>query len=197
MAKLKYPKDIKLGGDTYILEKIGQQNRGDLFDFYRSLPKEDLLYINQDITDPEVFGAFMSRVRRKKTFCIVARHKGKIVASADLYTHAGWIRHVGDLRIIIAPGHRKKGLGRKLAMELVERASELGLDKCRAEVMSTQRGAIQAFEKIGFIKEAVLKDMAMDWNGRKHDILVMINDTGSLYNQLETMIIEMEHPRHF
>jgi RimJ/RimL family protein N-acetyltransferase len=52
----------------------------------------------------------------------------------------------------------------------------MGLRKITAHMMSDQRGARAAFERIGFRPEALLADYAVDAEGRTHDMLIMSYD---------------------
>ena len=50
----------------------------------------------------------------------------------------GWSSHVGEVRVIVDPAHRGRGIGRALARHAVLDALELGLTKLVVEVVADQ-----------------------------------------------------------
>jgi GNAT superfamily N-acetyltransferase len=84
-------------------------------------------------------------------------------AQGELYlierdTTAGW-RAVGDvtlapdtLPIVVAPGHRGQGIGRRVLLRLAERARELGWSELRVrEVLPGNIGSHRLFAGLGFV----------------------------------------------
>ena len=67
-----------------------------------------------------------------------------------------------------------------LAGELFAKAEELGLQKVVARMASEQKGAIQVFEKLGFVAEALLADYVIDRENRTHDLIAMSYDVTGL-----------------
>ena len=59
---------------------------------------------------------------------------GKIVADASLHQQlGGWKRHIGRISVVVHPGYRGRGLARALVQELIDIASDAGLEKLEAE----------------------------------------------------------------
>jgi RimJ/RimL family protein N-acetyltransferase len=91
-----------------------------------------------------------------------------------------WMRHLGEIQLMIRPERRGGGLGSALANEVFAIAQELGLQKIVARMASEQRGAMSVFERLGFKAEALLADYVMDREGRTHDLIVMSYDITGL-----------------
>ena len=62
--------------------------------------------------------------------------------------------------------------------ELLENAADEGLEKLTADVVADQGTALEVFSRLGFRKEAVLKEYVLDSEGVKHDLVMMIKDVG-------------------
>ena len=86
-------------------------------------------------------------------------------AQGELYlverlTSVGWLA-VGDvtlapdtLPIVLAPGHRRKGIGRRVVLRLAERARELGWSELQVrEVLRGNTGSHRLFTGLGFLAQ--------------------------------------------
>ena len=68
------------------------------------------------------------------------------------------IRHVVQLTIVVHPGHTGKGYGKALMEHAIAWARDSGrVEKIELRVRSTNRGAINLYESVGFVREGVLK----------------------------------------
>ena len=85
----------------------------------------------------------------------------------------GWSRHVGDVRIVVDPDHRGRGVGQALARHAVLEALELGVAKLVVEVIADQEALIAMFVALGFEPEALLIDHVRDRSGELRDLLVL------------------------
>ena len=87
-----------------------------------------------------------------------------------------WTRHVGELRVIVGPEYRRRGLGRRLTDEVFAIARDIGLRKITAQMTPDQKGARATFERLGFRPEALLADFVVDREGLPRDLLIMSHD---------------------
>jgi len=55
-------------------------------------------------------------------------------------------------------------------------------------MMDIQKSAQMAFERIGFKKEAELKNFVTDINGKSHNLVIMINDVSELWKKMEDLL---------
>lgn len=180
-----YPKEITLRDNTTVtLRPLVREDEQALIEFFRGLREEDRLYLRDDVTDPAVIRGWMENIDYEKVLPILAIDEGKIVADATLHRDPhGWMRHVGHIRMSVAGSHRGRGLARIMAAEVFRQAVASGLDKLMAEMLTIQGNAQRVFTRLGFKKEAVLRDQAMDANGQKHDLIIMSNDVNELWQQ--------------
>ena len=77
----------------------------------------------------------------------------------------GWSSHVGELRVIVDPEHRGRGIGKALTRRAMLEALELGLTKMVIEVIADQESRVEMFRALGFVPEALLTDHVRDQSG--------------------------------
>jgi ribosomal protein S18 acetylase RimI-like enzyme len=104
----------------------------------------------------------------------------------------GWSSHVGEVRLVVHPAARGRGLGRGLARQAVHDAVELGLAKLVVEVIADQAEVVAMFVALGFDAEALLADHVRDRNGEIRDLLVLANDVESQFAAMATAGISDE-----
>jgi L-amino acid N-acyltransferase YncA len=148
---------------------------GDLFlGFAKSLPPDDLLYLRDDISDPEVVERWLADIEANRTVTVLAFSGGKLLGEASLlHTTADWTRHVGQIRVIVSPEMRSQGLGRFLAEETFSIADTFGLELLTAQMTSDQVGAQAVFRGLGFESIALLPGYVMTRDGDRRDLLMM------------------------
>ena len=172
-----YPRDISLGGKAFRLRIMEPADGDTMLAFAQGLPPDDMLFLRLDIATPEGIREWVTNIEAGRTVTVLAEHEGAIVGYASVHHNAVlWNRHVGEIRVIVAPQCRRTGLGRRLTSEVFSLARDLGLRKITAQMTPDQKGARATFERLGFRPEALLADYVIDRDGRTRDLLVMSND---------------------
>lgn len=190
MSPHELPPSITLReGGTVELEVFRPEDASALQAFYRAIPEEDRLYLKEDVTQAAWSERFAARVAEGSIVCIVAKIGGAVVGEGSLHRSLhGWMRHVGELRITVAPEWRRKGLGRLLASSLVKIATDLGIEKIMAQVVEKQAAARRIFQKLGFHQEAVLPRHIQDLSGTKRDLYLLANDVSQIWAAMESLV---------
>ncbi len=162
-----------------------------LLEFYRGLPDEDRLYLKDDVTNPDWLRRFVAAVESGEVVSLLAERGGKVVAEATLYHPLhGWSRHVGEIRVSVAPALRRDGLGTTLARELVRLATRTGVEKMVIEVVENQVGARKMFRKLGFRQEAVLHGHVKDISGTKRNLILASSDVSHVWDAMEALVAD-------
>lgn len=145
--------------------------------FASAVPPHDLLFLARDIRNERVVAAWMRAVAAGSVESLIAEAAGRIVATtAVLRDPLGWSPHVAEIRLLVAPEWRGKGLGRGLLEACMTSAAADGATKLVAHMTPDQRGAITLFEEAGFRAEALLRDHLRDASGGLHDLVLLSND---------------------
>jgi len=183
----EYPKTVTLkDGSTVVLKPFERRDKEALFAFFTKIPESDRLFLKDNVTDPAVVERWAAELNYDKVFPLLAWDGGDVVADATLHKNiSGWMKHVGTIRVVVAPRFQKKGLGSVLANELFLHALKSGLEKIVAEMMETQPGARKVFEKLGFRLEATLRGHVRDQIGVKHDLLVLTKDLEEFWANIQ------------
>ena len=169
-----YPWTQSFGDLEVTFRRMSGDDREQILAFTRSLPQEDLLFLRLDITQDDVVDAWIENIENGKTVSVLAEHDGALAGYCSLHhSEILWTRHLGEIRLLVGPEHRGRGIGGELARQIFETAKDLRLQKLVVQMMSSQQYAQTLFHHLDFIPEALLHDWAIDRGGRTHDLIVM------------------------
>ncbi len=179
-----YPRESKLrAGDKVTLRLMTPADREKVLAFGKKLPGDDLLFLRMDITRPEALDEWITGIAAGRTITVLAEKGGELAGWASLhYNEVLWTRHVGEIRVVVAPRFRRQLLGQVLVEEVFSIASELGLRKLMAQMTPDQAGARATFERLGFRAEALLADFVLDREGKTRDMLIMAFDVDGFHD---------------
>jgi RimJ/RimL family protein N-acetyltransferase len=149
--------------------------------FLKRVPDPDRTFFKEDVDDPAVIDAWLA----PGPVHTIAVEDGEVVGSLSLVPLHGWSSHVGEIRLIVDPAHRGRGIGRTLARRAVVDALELGLKKMVVEVIAVQEPTIAMFRSLGFDPEALLSDHVRDRSGELRDLMMLSH---SVQEQWSAMI---------
>ena len=156
--------------------------------FFARIPEADRTFLKEDVDDPAIAAAW-ARPGSARTIAVEA---GEVVGSVAVVPLHGWSSHVGEVRMVVDPAARGRGLGRELARHAVHDAVELELAKLVVEVIADQTELVAMFAALGFDAEALLADHVRDRNGQIRDLLVLANDVESQFAAMTTAGITEE-----
>ncbi len=184
-------------GRSVVMRPLKRDHFEALRAFLLSLSDEDRLFLRHDIRDPNLLHRWLEEMENARLLSIVAVDGDLIVGVGRLYMmHHGWMRHVGHIRLMTAPTHRRVGLGGMLTRELVDLAAERDLEKLQAHVIEDHVGAVRMFQTIGFQTEAILHGMVKDQNNRARNLAIMVSDVSNLSRLIEDWIQDTMIPAY-
>jgi RimJ/RimL family protein N-acetyltransferase len=118
---------------------------------------------------------------------LLAVHGAAVIGCATIARDPlSWSPHVGELRVVIAPEARGRGIGRKITREAFALGLTLGLQKLVAQMTVDQREAIAVFEGIGFRAEGLLREHVQDPDAIRHDIVILSHDVAEVQARLQS-----------
>lgn len=182
----RYPRSVELSNSRIELRLMTPADEQSVLEFARALPAHDLLFLRRDITQPKVLSAWIRELEAGTITSLLALRDGRLLGcSAVVRDEHSWSPHVGELRVLLSPDQREKGLGRALIQESFRLALSQGLEKLTAQMTADQQAAIAVFEGLGFRAEALLRDHVRDTSGSKHDIVILSHDVAEFQAKLE------------
>jgi RimJ/RimL family protein N-acetyltransferase len=178
-----YPWKTTINGTEVTFRLMTPADEAEIIRFAKDLPEEDLMFLRSDITQPGPVKAWMAYIKNGRSISIIAEVDGHIAGYSTIHKNdANWMRHVGELRVLVNRSYRGLGLGKRLTNEAFAMAKDLGLRKITAQMPTDQRGARQVFEHLGFRPEALLADHVMTRDGKTRDLLIMSYDVAGFSN---------------
>ena len=151
-----------------------------LSDFFERIPESDRTFLKEDVGDPRVLADWV----QPDTGRTIAVDDGQVVGALAVVPLVGWSSHVGEVRLVVDPDHRGRGIGRRLAHQAVLDAVDMGLGKLVVEVISDQEPLIAMFRGLGFEPEALLTDHVCDRSGQMRDLIVLANSVDEQFAAL-------------
>ena len=165
--------------------------------FFRSLPDGDRTFIKEDVTDADAVRAWTSGEARGRRWVALDGDPadGQVAGYLAVVPLPGWSDHVGEVRMVVAPGSRGQGLGRRLARHALVQAVDAGLTKLLVEVVADQEPVLALFTGLGFTGEALLRDHIRDRDGRPHDLVLLAHHVGETWAGMQTVGVadELDH----
>jgi len=164
------------------IRELEAEDREAVERFVARVPEGDRTFFKEDVEAPEVLDAWT----RPGTARAVAVEDGEVVGYVAVVPLHGWSSHVGEVRVIVDPDRRGRGIGRALARRAVSEAVELELRKMVVEVVADQEATIAMFRSLGFDPEALLTDHVRDRSGALRDLMILAH---SAEEQWSSMIV--------
>jgi RimJ/RimL family protein N-acetyltransferase len=186
----EYPKDVSLkSGQHLTIRLLNEDDIEALVLFFKALPEEDRMYLRSDVTKRENIVRRFGSLNIDKVYPVIALDRDQIVAIGSLWrAEYGWMRNLGEIRVVVAQDYQRKGLCTILTREIFFHALTTDLYKIQAEVMEDQVGALNAFERLGFKKETILRKHVTDINGQRVNLVLMSLDIQEMWYLMEDFV---------
>jgi len=138
--------------------------------YFADLPGGDRTYFKEDASQVEVVSRWVADGAPHRLIALV---DGRVVGYVAVLKGVEWSAHVGELRLVVAPDFRQKGIGRLLAQRAVVEALELGVVKLVVDVVAGQDRLFDMFTKLGFEQEGRLRRHVRSTTGETGDLLIL------------------------
>ncbi len=103
----------------------------------------------------------------------VALANGEVVGWCDIQRHPFPAHsHRGTLGMGVVPEYRRRGIGARLMDQTLNRAFAVGFIRIELSVRADNLRSIRLYEKLGFVREGVLRD-AVFVDGEFYDTIAM------------------------
>jgi ribosomal protein S18 acetylase RimI-like enzyme len=171
--------------ETPVLKPFGDDQVDAVAAFFAALPEGDRTFVKESVEDRSVLAGWAESGRSGSRW--LACDGTDVIAYLAVLPLPGWSSHVGELRLVVAPEARGRGVGRMLAEHALKTAVELGLSKLVVEVVAVQESTVALFNGLGFRGEALLTDHIRDGHGELQDLVVLAHDVTAAATALDTV----------
>lgn len=181
MAKARGVLDtMRVGRKAVQLRYMQPEDATAVMAFARSLQSHDLIFLPTDITEVEGVNAWVDEIVQGRIAVIIAVAGKEVVGFGSVARGSTrWMRHIGELRVVVGESMRGRGLGRRLTAEAFRVAVDMGVTRMMAQMTFDQLAAIHTFRRLGFTPLALLHDHVVDEDGRAHDLIMMHQEVAS------------------
>jgi GNAT superfamily N-acetyltransferase len=180
-----FPKEVGLrDGSRVLVRSLEDGDEQALLDFFLRIPEGERFFLKEDVTAPDVVDRWVRERDFRRALALLAMDGSRVVADAVLIRRRGNSRsHIGEIRVVVAPEYRERGLGTALIRELCDVADDAGLEKVMFELVADrEQEAIRAAEWLGFLRVATIEVGAVDQLGHHHDVVLMAMPLGRWYH---------------
>lgn len=162
-------------------------------EFVCAMPGFRKNYFRYDVSDFDRCRDELTSYNGHERWALLAEMDGDIVATGSIDRQPfAWSHHVAELRCTVAPPFTHLGIGRILLHQLVELATNQGIERLFVEVLREHRGAQTKLAGEGFSQEAVRPKYVRDVYGNLHDVVVMSIHLQDVWGRFEEMLYEMD-----
>ena len=156
--------------------------------FFERVPESERTFFKEQVLDRATVEGWLTADRGRRALAF--DDDGRVVGYVAVVRLSGWSDHVGDVRLVVDPDQRGKGLGRTLARWALLQALDAGLTKLTVEVVAEQEGAVAMFGGLGFTAEGLLRDHVRDRDGQLRDLVLLSHSVADAWSAMETAGID-------
>ena len=158
-----------------------------LITFFERIPESERTFFKEAVLDRPTVEGWLTADRGRRALAV---DDGRVVGYVAVVRLSGWSDHVGDVRLVVDPDQRGKGVGRTLARWALLQALGAGLSKLTVEVVAEQEGAVAMFGSLGFRAEGLLRDHVRDRDGQLRDLVLLSHSVADAWSAMETAGID-------
>jgi ribosomal protein S18 acetylase RimI-like enzyme len=143
--------------------------------FASRVPQGERAFIDRSLLGQVFVAGWTQPTRARRTGAFL---DGAMVAIMTVDPQPGWMSHVGELRLVVLPEARGRGIATALADRAVAIAGELQLSKLYVEVLASLTAVIDMFTSLGFVQEALLRGHVTQGDGVPGDLAILSRFVG-------------------
>ena len=159
-----------------------------LLGFFQRVPESERTFFKEPVLDRATVEGWLTGERGRRGLAL--SDDGRVVGYVAVIRLTGWSDHVGEVRLVVDPQERGRGLGRALARWALLQALDGDLKKLTVEVVAEQEGAVSMFGGLGFQAEGLLRDHVRDRDGALRDLILLSHSVEDAWSAMETAGID-------
>ena len=159
-----------------------------LLDFFGRVPEDERTFFKEQVLDRDTVRSWLESGHGRRA--IACGDDGGVIGYVAVVRLPGWSDHVAELRLVVDPAARGRGVGRALARWALVQALDCGLRKLFVEVVADQEGAVAMFTALGFQAEGLLRDHVRDRGGELRDLVLLAHPVDDQWSAMATAGID-------
>lgn len=169
-----YPKELILKDKSRAITRpIAKSDLELLVKFFLTVPKTDLLIYKDDVTKWEGIENWFISSNYKKVLELVTIKNNDIIAKGTLHTEGLYWPHAAELKLIVHPSYRGKGLGSQLFNLLLYEGLKHHFQKIIVRYVPDNFSFTHILDHYGFNPETVLNCYVTDESTKEQKDLVI------------------------
>ncbi len=170
----KYPLEFTLKDNTRLVCRPAEiDDFRKLEKFFFSVPAIDWQIFKDDAVREEKMEHWLIDTLKKKLVQLVVLKQDTIIGFGTLQTDDSYWQNTAEIKIIVAPKHRRKGIGARLFDLLLSEGLENGMQKLVIRYASDNKGIMRLLENYGFDSEITLSYFLKDKENKMQKDLVV------------------------
>ncbi len=187
--KKEYPKTYEIiGNQQLIVRLMKKKDIKQIIDFFTEIPDNEKIYYRVNMfNQKDLEDYWKTRVLKEKSITLLAFMGDELVGITSLHrASAPPSAQVAYMRLLTSSKYRGRGIASILSSEMFKFALILKVEKLCSEFTTEQELAAQIFEdKLGFKKEAVLKNHVRDSAGKTYDLTIFSSNPKKLVKDIK------------
>ena len=171
-----FPKQINLSsGPAITVRPMVPGDVEALLTFFRRIPDNERYFLKDDVVSEATVNAWAQSLDYDRALPLLALDGERICADGVLIRHRGDARsHYAEVRVVVDPEYRQRGLGTVLMRELIDIAWDAELEAVQGEfVRDIQEDALQAVKAFGGTEVGTIQDAVRDHDNIPHDVVLL------------------------
>ncbi len=172
----RYPKTLGLsGGKTVSVRPMTAADAPALLAFFRSISEEERYFLRDNVASEAVIQGWADHLDYDRALPLLAFDGDRVCADSVLIRRrSGSLAHAAEIRVVVSPEYRSKGLGSALLREVVDVAWDAELECIHVEfVRDVQEDGLNAVRLLGGVEAGVQREAVKDQHDNHHDIVYM------------------------
>ena len=182
-----YSKELLLKDATRVsLRSLENEDMESLFKFFSRIPRTDLLIYKDDVRKWETIESWFTSPLYEKIYQIIALKDEEIVAKGTLHKGGLYWQHAAEIKLIVDPDYRGRGLGSQMFKTLLAEALNRSFEKIIVRFTPDNRSFTRMLDHFGFKPEAVLNCyVRCEETGEQKDLVIASYNLGDWKGRFE------------
>lgn len=175
-----YPKELILNDNTVVLSRPAEsKDVNGIHNFFKNISRSDLLIYQYDVGDIEKIDTWFTASLYKKLFQLIAIFNDEIIAKGTLHQEGIYWQNSAEVKLIIRPDFRGRGLGTQLFNILLYEGLKRNLRKLVVRYFPDNTSFKKILDHYDFRAETTLSYYVKEYNenDRKDIIIASYNIT--------------------